>query len=265
MKKEQYLNELENILSYKGAMVSSSKSCGPPMAIYNANVVIDEEVVWYGDVDLEKPCHNCTEDNPISVRHGLIYLSGKLGKPIDVYYEHSLRMFNFEEDDKKAGKVDIENKKKQLSTIRERKGLAWSTLAPDKMGSENMDYNEYKDEMTETKNENIKKRMIWNGSLTPYGAEWKWYNRLFYKSIYKIYHPIVVWFKVYPGYAIQSVKYHRYTSFWKKIKCFFLCMVREVGYQHGLTCDDPDIDHFTGIKKYIYTLLERMKKIRTPD
>jgi hypothetical protein len=69
---------LKLILGHPGSLVSFSKSMGPPMAIYNAKVVVGGEVVWHGDVDLH------------ASRNALIRLAELLGITIEVYWESSV-------------------------------------------------------------------------------------------------------------------------------------------------------------------------------
>ena len=76
---------LRILLGREGHICSGSKSCGPAMAVFNANVVIGDKIVWYGDVDMDEK------------RVLLKILSMHIGAPIEVYYESGLRQFNFEE------------------------------------------------------------------------------------------------------------------------------------------------------------------------
>jgi len=212
MKKQSFNLEeiIRVILGNCGKMVSSSKSCGPPMAVYNANVVIDDKIIWYGDVDIE-----VSGDE-------LCRLSNLSDKTIEVYYEHPVRQFNFDEMPKK------EFEKQQKKIIQETTPV-WTTAEPDKYAGYEWDDIYVKHE--KSRDEIIKSRQIAFGSLTPNGSEWTWYNTWYYKSIHKMYRIMKYFCKQFVHYPLESLKYKKQDdSNIKPIKYFLKTMIREMGY-----------------------------------
>jgi len=213
MKKEVTLNELVNsFIGRKGRLVSMSKSCGPAMAVYNSNMVVNDEVIWYGDIDLE-------EDKNI-----LLALSELFGTDIKIYREHGVRVFPFEVKD------EVELKEEQKKRIKQNNPV-WTTAAPEKY--DNKDYLTILAQMNEMRDKNRKDRAICFGLLTPGGTNWAWHNTWWYKGPHKLYRIFKRNYKVFVQYPLQSVKYKKEKqklSIWKQILLFLQFVKREVNY-----------------------------------
>jgi hypothetical protein len=199
------------ILGHEGALVSMSKSCGPPMATYNSNLVICDKVVWYGDIDLEES------------KKSLIRLSHLLKTDIQIFYESSLRVF---------GEPTKKDLALQAKNIKEKNGLVWSTSDPDKFAGG--DYWDMYHTRKEHRDEAIKQRQVHFGILTPIGSEWTWYNKWFYKSIYKVYAFIKTYIHVYVVYPINATRWGKPKKFWHWIINPILYFFKEIGYQHNI-------------------------------
>lgn len=215
------LNEvIEILLGHKGRVCSWSKSCGPAMAIYNSNVVMqkegeDPELIWYGDIVLEEALISC-----------LTNLADKLGVEIMVFYEHPIRIFQFTDDEEEIAKaVDI-----QKSLINNRNGLVWTSLEPYMF--DDMSYVEARERREKRREENIRQRQISYGMVTPRGTRWAWYNKWFYKGPYKIYKILdrfcynFMWFPYKMGF-----RYSDGLKWTQKLTRFFKIMRKEFYYQ----------------------------------
>ncbi len=154
---------LEICIGMKGTAKYMSKSCGPPLAIYNSNVFIENKRIYYGDLDLEV------------WRRMLCRLAEFLEKEIRVYGETIGRWEELSEKNKDA--------------------YAWSTKEPDKIWKK--DWYEMLCQQTKRREENLKARRTvsyldpatkrWNYALyTPFDTNWHWYNIGFYKTYLKI-------------------------------------------------------------------------------
>jgi len=221
MKKvKEYNKDIIEVLGIQGRMVSGSKSCGPAMAVYNANVGVDGKLVWYGDVDIDRS------------KVDLIKLSMRIDKDIEVYYERSLRIFPSEA-------TDLAKVRKQKEDIKNKNGMVWSTANPNLFNGKN--YAEMRILNQKRRDDAVNQRMIWFGSLTPAGTEWTWYNTWYYKSVYRIYEFIAMYYRVYIGYPCYAVSSSRYPTIWGKVKGFMFFFLKEVGYRN-------DIQYFIDMK-----------------
>ena len=170
MSNEGYKNAVIWFLGHPGKLISGSKSCGPAMGIYNANVVIGDDVVWNGDVDLDVS------------RKDLIDLSESLSVEVKVYSESPVRIFVFDDED---GSKQHAARIQQIDDIRNNRGLVWTTATPELYRGEN--YSEARIRNQKLRDERIRDRQIYFGMLTPKGTEWRWHNTWFYLYIYPIY------------------------------------------------------------------------------
>jgi len=204
---------LSILLGRPGRLVSASKSRGPAMAVYNSNVVVDGEVVWYGDVDLDKD------------RNWLGKIAELVGSDIEIYYEHDLRVFPFEVADEK------EMSKKHKEKMKNRKPV-WSTATPELFGDR--PYEEVREEMQKVREERVLDYLAYCGILTPGKTEWKWYNTWFYEGPYKIYAYFDNLYQIYIHYPVYFVKTSgREMTRWQTVKEFLAAVKREWNYRHG--------------------------------
>jgi len=169
------LGVLQLILGYEGRVVSQSKSCGPPMAVYNSNLVVEHfgnpeqySVVWYGDINLTKQTTEL-----------LTSVADAFQCTLYVFREHPIRTFIFNKRDQ--DKILY----RQQRDIKNRIGLVWTSKEPEIF--DNKSYNEMFKVMSDVRNTAIRQKMITHEEVTPRGTEWTWYNEWFYKSIYKAY------------------------------------------------------------------------------
>jgi len=204
---------LNILLGRSGRLVSMSKSCGPAMAIYNSNVVVNNQVVWHGDVDLDA-------DGPLLRR-----IAELIGAHIDVYYESHLRVFPFEVKDEKEMRKKHKEKMKKVKPT-------WSTSTPDMFDGKS--YEKIRERMSAVRQERILERQIAYGFLTPGGTEWAWYNTWFYRGPYRIYAYLRDRYKIYISYPVYFVKMSdEKLTRWQKVKEFLAAVRREWNYRHG--------------------------------
>jgi hypothetical protein len=213
MKRLNLIEVIEIVLGYKGHLVSASKSRGPAMAIYNSNLVINEEVIWYGDIDLH------------SSRLHLVRIAAAFGVEIEIYSEHSVRVFSCEAKTKSAIKKLQETKIKESTPV-------WTSKEPNVYAG--MDYLEVYTQAEEVRIQNIKDFRICYKFLTPNGTEWNRFNTLYYNGphrIYRIIRKLYYQFIRFPYEItqIRSMDNGKFTSF-KWIYEFFKAIKREFGY-----------------------------------
>ena len=213
---------LSMVLGRKGNLVSMSKSCGPEMAIYNSNLVVNDEVVWYGDVDVKE------------VKKYLCNIANLYEVDIEIYSENPIRIFNFNNRSQK------EIKKEQKELIKKAKPI-WTTKNPDKWNEE--DWLDAYEKNVEHRQTMRKQRSIAYGFLTPTGNEWNWLSRLYYNNfIYKAYKKIKQAYYTYIDFPIKLTKWSLYDlefkdgksikidknySKWEIIKIFFSKVKKE--------------------------------------
>jgi len=211
MNKEFTLDQLiKTFLGPRGRLVSGSKSRGPAMAIYNSNMVVGDEVVWHGDIDLTKD------------RRILCGIADLFNITIDLYNEHDVRVFPFEVKDNK----EMKEKHKKLI---EKHTPVFTTKSPDKFAGH--DYDEIEERNEKIRQEAIKTHSIYLGFLTPGGTEWKWYNTWYYKGPHYVYRVLRRHVKVFIGWPLSMIGYsEEKLSFWAKVKMFFKYFFKEIGY-----------------------------------
>ena len=201
---------IETMIGYAGKIVSSSKSCGPPMAIFNANVVVGEEVIWYGDIDIDKS---------FSALCGIAEI---YDEEIKIFAESPIRIFAIHPKDKER------LLKQQKINIKEGNGLVWTTTDPLKWAGQ--DIGIAREERTKRCEKNIKNRHSYLGILTPRGTEWHWYNAWFYKTIYKIYVFFKTIFNVFVEFPYYVAKHQKD----RRIARFLHSLKTEIGYHRRI-------------------------------
>lgn len=223
------------ILGRPGRLVSASKSCGPAMAIYNANVVVDGAVIWYGDIDLN-----------IS-KQILIAVAKLFNTSIDIYLEHHMRVFPFEvvSDHEQISEDEYQTRLAALHSAKmQQYEPVWSTACPDLFNKEDYSLVAYERELQRA--QNIKQRQIAYGILTPNGTSWKWYNTWYYVSIHKAYRIYRYHYKNIIRYSIHSADRSRQRalaagapySYFRYLVKIGKNIIRELHYYKKAVCDD---------------------------
>lgn len=223
-----FIRELfELVLGRKGQTLGS-KSMGDPLTIFNSNIVIGTEIIWYGDINIDKK------------RNNLMDLAKLFNKPIEIYYESPIRQFCFNEKCKKE-KLDNEAKAIDKTTP------VWTTENPNKFNGiswENAWEKDYKNQQI-----NIKNKRIWLGILTPNGTEWSFINKLWYRGPHKIYRVFVRNWKTFISYPIECVNLDKTIDninikpfeFKRDTKAFFKYLIREINYHKEEIKNNPRI------------------------
>jgi hypothetical protein len=206
MKKSFTLIQMvEAFIGREGRLVSMSKSCGPAMSVYNSNMVVGDEVIWYGDIDLDLS------------KEVLCSIAKLFDTTISIYSEHDLRVFSFEVNS------NTELKAKWKEKIIKTKP-AYTTSSPELYYGQ--DYYVAKEESEKRKEERIKERRISFGSLTPSGTEWKWYNAWYYNIPHKAYRIVKFLINNHICFPLKCASYEEKG----KIRKFFKSFFKEFGY-----------------------------------
>lgn len=220
------LDMLNVFLGIKGIMVSTSKSCGPAMAVYNANLVVNGFVLWHGDIDLE------------ASRRTLCSIAKMFDITIEVYYESSLRVFPFEvqkKKDKNVSKKEIDKRIELKQTkLLKKANPVYTTAAPDKFNGE--DFEEALAVARVNRDELIKLRRIGYGFLTPNGTEWNRFNTIYYNGPHRIFRCIRYFFRTfieYP-YSYYSISKREGKPFFARIKKVVEMFFKEIEYHREI-------------------------------
>lgn len=205
-------NDLNELLGHKGKMLGS-KTFGPAMAQYNANLCVNGKIVWYGDINLDPK--NIFALHLLSIKHC---------KLIEIFNEMSLRDF---------GRDDL--KKTAKKNYKDKIGLIWSSDSIFKIYGE--DYFTFKKEAEDRKEKLIKYYQIEYGTIAPNGEEWNLRNKLLYKNpLYRTYKYLHFKFEMYIQYpwflseARAKDNFHKLYSFYR-FNEFLQAVAREFKYR----------------------------------
>lgn len=211
---------IELFVGRRGRLVSSSKSCGPAMAVYNSNLVVGDEVLWYGDIDLEVS------------RFTLLNIAKLFDITIEIYSEMDIRVFAFDNESEE------EIKKKHKENIAKSTPV-WTTADPFNFAGK--DWDEML-ELNESHREKMRnRRAIAYGLLTPNGTDWKWYNTWYYNGPHKLYRCVRFFYGQFIEYPLDFVEHSKSKyvdgekvevklSFIEKVKIFVKMFKKEIGY-----------------------------------